>query len=187
MMTTTPPQFAFEPWKVVDRREVLSLPPWIEVAIETVELPDGRRIDDYVQIYVTDFVIVFAETSDGHVVCLRHYRHAARGVSLELVAGHIDAGEDPLGAAKRELLEEAGYESSHWETLGRFVVSPTQGIGDGHVFRARGVVKRQEPFSGDLEDSTVELLDRKSLIAALRHGEVIAGSHVAALALALLK
>jgi ADP-ribose pyrophosphatase len=178
---------SFEPWKVVERRDVFSLAPWINVAIETVILPDGRRIDDYVQVQVANFVIIFAETTDTRIVCLRQYRHAPRGPSLELVAGRIDEGEDPLTAAKRELLEEAGYESAHWEPAGKFIVSPTQGVGTGYVFRARNAVLRQAPDSGDLEESAIVLLDREALVDALFAGEVIAGSHIAAMAFTLLR
>ena len=175
------------PWKVIGRRDLLSLPGRVEVAMETVELPDGRRIDDYVQLHVTNFVLVFAETADRRVVCLRQYRHAVRGPSLELVAGRIDAGEDPLAAAQRELLEESGYQSAQWEELGTYVVSPTQGIGRGYAFHARNATRVREPNSGDLEEALVELLARDALIAAMRKGEIASASHLAALALALLR
>jgi ADP-ribose pyrophosphatase len=183
----TPPSHSFRPWKVLDRREAFALPPWVSVAVETIELPDGRRIDDYVQVHVSNFAIVFAETADGQIICVRQYRHAPRGPSLEFVAGRIDDGEDPLAAAKRELLEETGYDSPDWELAGRFIISPTQGIGTGHVYRAHNAVRRQAPCSGDLEEAVVELLDRDALVAALVAGEIVAGSHIATMALVLLR
>ncbi len=181
-----PPENSFRPWRVVERREVLSIPKRITVAIETVELPDGRLVDDYVQVHITDFITVFAETEAGQILCLRQYRHGARRTSLELVAGRIDGAEDPLLTAQRELLEETGYASSDWRLLGSFVASPTQGIGTGHIFHARGAVWRQQPSSGDLEEPVLELLDRPALLAAVHRGEVVASSHLAAIALALL-
>ena len=183
----TPPRQSFRPWKVLDRREAFALPPWVSLAVETVELPDGRRIDDYVHLHVSDFAITFAETVDGRIICVRQYRHAPRGLSLEFVAGRIDDGEDPLAAAKRELLEETGYESPDWELAGRFIISPTQGIGTGYVYRARNAVLRQAPCSGDLEEAVIELLDRDALIAALFAGQIVAGSHIATMALVLLR
>jgi ADP-ribose pyrophosphatase len=176
----------FPPWRVVERREMFSVPGKISVAVERVALPDGRLVDDYWQIKLADFVVVFAETEAGAIVCLRQYRHGPRRESLELVAGRIDGDDDPLATARRELLEESGYVSEHWEGLGAFTVSATQGIATAHLFRACHAVKRQEPCSGDLEESVVELLSREELVAAVRNGEVITGSHLAAVAVAML-
>ncbi len=65
-------------------------------------------------------------------------------------------------------------------------MSATQGIATAYLFRARQAVKRQEPCSGDLEDAVVELLTHEALVAAVRRGEVITGSHLAALAIVML-
>lgn len=176
----------FAPWRVIDRRDVLSVPDKVTVALETVELPDGRIIDDYWQIRLSDFVVVFAETEACDVICLRQYRHGPRRESLELVAGRIEPGDEALATARRELLEESGYISGQWRSLGSFTVSASQGIATAHIFGARGAVKRQEPCSGDLEESVVDLLTREQLIAAVRNGEVVTGAHLAALAVALL-
>ena len=138
----------FAPWRVVARREVFVVPGQISVAVEAVELPDGRRVDDYWQIKLADFVVVFAETAGGEIICLRQYRHGPRRQSLELVAGRIDGGEDPLAAARRELLEESGYVSRHWEALGAFTVSATQGIATAYLFRAAHAVAQQAPSLG---------------------------------------
>lgn len=177
----------FLPWKVLQRRDVLVIPRRISVAVETVELPDGRIVDDYVQLHLTDFVLVFAETESEQILCLRQYRHGLRGTSLELIAGRIDGAETPLAAARRELLEESGYESEHWEALGSFVASPTQGIGTGYAFAARNAARRAAPQSGDLEDAVLELLDHDELRRALGRGEILAASHLATIALAMLK
>src|SRR5258708_2832875 len=101
-------------WKVISRREVLVIPRRIAVAVEEVELPDGRRVEDYVQFEIADFVVIFAQTVSNELLCLRQYRHGARRVGLELPAGRIDSPEGPIEAAQRELLEETGYRGSNW-------------------------------------------------------------------------
>ena len=61
---------------------------------------------------------------DPEVVLIRQYRHAAGQYLLELPAGRIDAGEKPLAAAKREMIEETGFRARKWTVLARYFASP---------------------------------------------------------------
>lgn len=179
-------QGSFRAWRTIDRREVFQVPGRLTVSVETVELPNGKIINDYWQVTARSYVVVFAETTDGRVICLRQYRHGPRRVNLELVAGQIEDGEDPLQAAQRELLEEAGYTSPQWTSLGPYVTSASQGSGTAHYFRARAAVKTAEPASGDLEDAEILLLTRDELVAELRQGAFATADNVTGLALGLL-
>jgi ADP-ribose pyrophosphatase len=69
-------------------------------------------------------VAVLAVDSRSRVVLERQYRYAANAYLWELPAGHIDPGEQPLAAAKRELLEETGYTARRWRRLLFFYPSP---------------------------------------------------------------
>jgi len=61
---------------------------------------------------------------EPRVLLERQYRHAAQQFLWELPAGRIDAGEKPLPAAKRELLEETGYTAKRWKRILNFYASP---------------------------------------------------------------
>ena len=61
---------------------------------------------------------------DPWIVMERQYRHAANQFLWELPAGKMDAGEDPLAAAKRELAEETGYSARKWSPLVEYWASP---------------------------------------------------------------
>jgi ADP-ribose pyrophosphatase len=172
-------------WKTLARRVVLSYRPWLEVAVEKIELPDGRIIDEYLQLRGRDFVVVVAFTANGDVITERSYKHGPRRVSLALPAGLLETGEDPAAAARRELLEETGYEATRWESLGSFVVDSNYGLNTEHVFVAHGAVRSREPDPGDLEEIAVELHPKNEIIAALRSGDVAQLSSAAALGLAL--
>lgn len=173
------------PWQVLKTSEVFSAEPWLALSVQQVRVPDGRVIDDYYQLSLPDFIVVFAETASGKVIMIRQYKHGARRTSLTLPGGLVEKGEDPEEAAKRELLEETGYQAESWQSLGSYVVNGNLGCGKGHFFRAAGAKQVQEPESGDLETMEIELLTREKIAEALRNGEVMLLNHAAAIAMAM--
>ena len=70
---------------------------------------------------------------------VRQYRHAAGKFLWELVAGHIEPGENLLPAARRELAEEAGCRARHWRRLLDFFPSPGVSTERMWVFVATGL------------------------------------------------
>jgi ADP-ribose pyrophosphatase len=77
--------------------------------------------------------------SQPYVLLERQYRHAAEGYLWELPAGRIDKGENPLPAAKRELLEETGYTAARWKRILRFYASPGFVAETMNLYLARGL------------------------------------------------
>jgi ADP-ribose pyrophosphatase len=71
-------------------------------------------------------VVVLPVLPDGRIVLIRQYRHATRQYLWELVAGRIDAGENPRKAAARELIEETGYRARRFKVF--LDVFPTPGF-----------------------------------------------------------
>jgi ADP-ribose pyrophosphatase len=96
------------------------------VTTDQVEEPGGVRARRDV-IHHSGSVVVLAvddSASPPRVLLERQYRHAATDYLWELPAGRIDAGEQELQAAKRELLEETGYTASNWRRILKFFASP---------------------------------------------------------------
>lgn len=172
------------PWETLARREVLDRRPWLRVWSEDVLLPDGRVIEDFSTIEMPDYAMVVALTDDGLVVAERNYKHGPRRVGLHLPAGYLEPGEDPLAAARRELLEETGYAAERWATLGSFAIDGNRGGGTGHFFLAHGARLVAPPDAGDPEEIAVELLPLDALLAATRNGEINVLSVAAAIGLA---
>lgn len=175
---------SLRPWIVRGEQTLLSRLPFIEISAQTVELPDGRRVDDFYQIAMPDYVSVFAETCDDRLLLLRSYRHGPRRVCLNFPGGRVDPRESTLAAAQRELLEETGYAAASWTALGSFVTQANQRCQTAHFFRATGCRPRQAPNSGDLEEQEIVLTTTQAALRAARDGQFAVMEHVTLLALA---
>lgn len=174
-----------QPWKTVDRRVVLENGKWMTVEYRTLELPDGQQITDWAWLVLPHYVNVAVVTAEGKYVCFRQVKYAVEGVSLAPVGGYLEAGEDALGGAQREVLEETGYQASEWVNLGQYAVDGNRGAGVGHMFLAKGAKQVAAVNADDLEEQEMVLLERVEVEAALRAGafKVLPWATVMALAL----
>lgn len=175
-----------EPWKTVKKEVVLELGTFLTVEDHTVLLPDGRVISGWPWIVTPDYITVMAVTDDGRFLIFRQTKYAVEGTSLAPVAGYLEPGEEPLAAAKRELLEETGYESPDWADLGNCRSDGNRGGGLAYFFLARGARRVAKACADDLEEQDLLLLNRREVEKALGEGEFKVLSWAAAVALGLL-
>ena len=94
--------------------EVPFATPWFEVLAKTMR--EGEA--PYYSLRLPDYVSVVALTEDGRVLIVRQHRPAVEHDTLELPSGLVDPGETPQETARRELLEETGYQADEVELLG---------------------------------------------------------------------
>lgn len=173
-------------WKTLSRTPIFSFGKYLTLEQHSVELPDGRVIPDWPWIITPDFVNVVAIDEQGRFLVFRQVKYAVKGESLAPVGGYIEPGEDPLAAARRELLEETGYEALDWQYLGSYAVDANRGAGTAHFFIASGARPVSSPITDDLEEQQLLLMSRAELQTALTQGEFKTLPWMAVIALALL-
>lgn len=100
-------------WTTLDS-EYLIRRPWLTARRDRVQLPDGRINPEFYVLEYPAWVNIIARNRQGLYVMVEQYRHGLGVVETELCAGVVEEGEDPLDAARRELLEETGYSGGTW-------------------------------------------------------------------------
>lgn len=145
----------------------------------------GKTTDDsaepYYSIDTLDYVCVVPITSEGEIVLVSQYRPAVEATVLELPAGHVEQGETPEEAARRELLEETGYAAETLELLG--ILDPDTARLSNQMWCYLAPGARREREAGD---SDIEVLRRPvgAVDDLLASGDLRHALHLAALFLA---
>jgi len=136
---------------------------------------DGRKVTRDVVRHNGSVVILAIDDAkskrDPMIVMERQYRHAAKEYLLEVPAGKMEEGEDALAGAKRELLEETGFQARRWRKMVRYFASPGF-LGEWmQVFIAEGLTSgaAQPEYDEQLE---IELIPLSKLLRMIEEGKV---------------
>lgn len=135
-----------------------------------VELPDGRRaLRDVVR--HPGAVAIVALTEEGRICLVRQYRTALGRVTVEIPAGKLSAGEDPLECANRELLEETGMVAEKMAFL--TTIASSDGFCDEliHIYMATGLTFAKSSPDDD-EFINVDLVEVGELVDAVLDGRI---------------
>lgn len=172
-------KFTKPKWEIIKDKKVYETP--IFSLHEKKVLPDaGSDAANFYVLQAPEWINVISLTEDNHIILVEQYRHGIDEPTLEIPGGMVDEGEEPIEAAKRELLEETGFEADSWEALGKTSSNPAILSNFTHLYLATGCKKtgpQQTDGHEDIDVHTMPLHEFLSLVEedVVHHSIVLAG------------
>ena len=143
----------------------------INVDLIDIELPDGRRTKREV-VRHGPAVAILARRPDGKFVFVQQYRKAAEEALIEVIAGGLEAGEDPVEGAKRETAEETGYEVTTIKYLTTIICTPGYCEERIHVYYAELAANAHDQDQDPDENVYPVILSETEVEDAIRKGRI---------------
>lgn len=148
----------------------------VQLRLDTVSLPDGRT--KVRETLVHPGAVAIVPVMNEKILLVEQYRAAVGRRTLEIPAGTLEEGESPEECARRELIEETGFQASKWDKLTTYYPSPGYSSEIIQIFKAEGLekvpdVRAELPvYSMELKDvqvriTTGEIKDGKTIIGVL--------------------
>ncbi|WP_340104046.1 NUDIX hydrolase [Rhodohalobacter sp. 8-1] len=172
-------KFTKPKWDVIKDKKVYETPIF-SLHEKKVQPDDGTDAANFYVLNAPEWINVIALTDDNDVVLVEQYRHGVDETTLEIPGGMVDEGEEPIDAAKRELLEETGFESGSWENLGKVSSNPAILSNFTHIFLATHCEKTSPQQTDGHEDIKVHSMPLKEFLNfanedVVHHSIVLAG------------
>ncbi|MDK2820057.1 MAG: ADP-ribose pyrophosphatase [Clostridia bacterium] len=142
----------------------------LKVHRDQVKLPNGKTSSREVVDH-PGAVSIVALDDDKNIYLVRQFRYPVNKVLLEVPAGKLDGGEDPLDCAKRELAEEVGVAASEWQKILTFYTTPGFSNEIMHAFLAKGLTPHIEDKDED-EFLEVIKIPLKDAVNKILKGEI---------------
>ncbi len=127
--------------------------------------------------------VALAITRDKKIVFVKQYRKAMEADVLELPAGKIEEGEDPIETMERELEEETGYFAREMRLIGKFNPSVGYTSETLYIYLARDLEKGETNFDGDEDLEIIEIPVKEAIDMVVR-GEITDGKTMVGVLLA---
>jgi ADP-ribose pyrophosphatase len=153
---------------------------WVNLYVDKVRFPNGNVIEEH---HLVDFdtaaAIVLAENERGELLFVKVCRYTTGRTDWELPAGGVEPGEDPIETARRETLEETGYQSYGHELV--YSYFPQDGISNKvyHVVSCRTGERTHEFDQNEVAD--VRWFSADEIAAMIDQQVIVAGSALVSL------
>ena len=178
-------------WELISTEHIVQ-DKWIDFRKSAYRFPDGTVFEPFYSYSRRDYVVIVASDEDGNYLCVRQYRQGIGKVTTEFPAGGIErrdgkeygsgdtSAEDALDAAKRELLEETGYESDEWQHMLTIPSNATIADNYAHLFVARNCRKVADQSLDETECLNVITLSADEIDGLVTDGDFLQAMHVTA-------
>ena len=151
----------------------------VNIRVDTVEKASGRKTTREVVEHSNCIAVVALDDQDN-ILLVRQFRHAVNRFLLEVPAGGIDTGEEPVDSVRRELQEEIGYFPRKIDKLGGFYATPGYGTEYLHCFVATDLVPARL-VAEDTEDIELVRVSPDEIPRLIDSGEICDAKSIAAL------
>ena len=179
-------------WEEVSTEHIVQ-DEWIDFRRQAFRFPDGRIFEPYYTYSRRNYIIVVATDTEGNYLLVKQFRQGIRKVTLEFVAGGIErsdgkeyggaddlSAEDGLSAAKRELMEETGYESDEWTHLMTLPANATIADNYAYLYVAKNCRKVGGQSLDEMEFLHVEKRTKDEIERMIKEGEFPQAMHILA-------
>lgn len=173
-------------WKVLSSK-ILFSSGLFTMKSDECELPDGRIMPKYYVMDFPDWVNILPITKEGNVVLVKQYRHASKREHIEVPGGSMDPkiNESTLEGARREMLEETGYDSKNIVHVGSHYPNPALQSNQMHTFIAFESEEVQKQNLDEFEELEIYICTLERLKQHLNEGDIDHSIMVASISKAL--
>jgi ADP-ribose pyrophosphatase len=152
----------------------------VRLEVHTLENDDGQRIAKEVVVH-PGAVVILPFLAPDRILLIRNRRYTIGQVLLELPAGTLEKGEEPMNAAGRELVEETGYLAGRLRPIGNFYPSPGILSEKMYAFAAYDLEEASGQKLEADEEIEIEPVALSEAITMIKEGEIHDGKTIATL------
>jgi ADP-ribose pyrophosphatase len=171
---------SLKPWKKISS-EIKFKNPWWTYMYDKCILHNGKEYE-YYYVHTSGSSFIIPVKDNGKIILVNQYRYLNDRFSIELPGGGIKEGQTPEQVARKELIEEIGFDAD-FEKVGFF--NPYNGIADEicHVFIARNLRPSNQETKDDSEEFEMLELSPDEIDEKIRTNEIYDGMTMAAWAI----
>jgi len=173
--------YTIEPW-ITTSEQVEYTTKIFKVLSREMMLETENHSANFSIIDSLDWTNVMALTPDNEIILVEQYRYGIKKSTLEFPGGICDEGEEPMESSKRELLEETGFSSTNWVSLGNVSSNSAMLNNYTHFYLARNCIQTSQQRLDGNERINVHTMPLIEFLDMVRRGDIEHSLVVAAVA-----